>query len=142
MTSRHDYMRDYQRQWARKRREAFFDGKSCARCGSTDRMELDHIDPSKKVHHAIWSWSKVRRREELSKCQVLCHECHSAKTSRFRRVLTDEQVVAIRAGYSAGDSLRKLSRDFCVDRSTIKRAVEGYVHERVEGQRIGDEDAA
>lgn len=73
-------LREYQREWIAERREAFFAGKSCAECGSTDQLELDHIDPSLKVTHRIWSWSAPRRNAELAKCQVLCADCHLLKT--------------------------------------------------------------
>jgi hypothetical protein len=41
---------------------------------------VDHVDPSTKVNHVIWSWSENRRLAELAKCQVLCHDCHVKKT--------------------------------------------------------------
>lgn len=72
--------REYQRKWRAARREEYFKGKACVKCGSTDRLELDHIDRKTKVSHNIWSWSEVRRNEELAKCQVLCYTCHKAKT--------------------------------------------------------------
>jgi|SRR5690625_24298 len=75
-----DRQREYQRNWMRKRREAYFNGKRCEQCGSTQDLELDHIDPSKKLSHKIWSWSAKRRAAELSKCQVLCTDCHWKKT--------------------------------------------------------------
>lgn len=71
---------EYQRNWIADRRKAFFAGKCCAKCGSTNRLELDHIDPAQKVSHRIWSWSTKRQSEELAKCQVLCFECHLKKT--------------------------------------------------------------
>lgn len=74
--------RAYMREWLRQRRAAFFEGKCCGKCGSTDRLELDHIDPSKKVSHCIWSWSEKRREAEIAKCQVLCHECHLEKSKK------------------------------------------------------------
>lgn len=70
----------YQREWCAKRREEYFKDKSCLECGSTYRLELDHIDPDDKLSHRIWSWSKQRRELELSKCQVLCHDHHLEKT--------------------------------------------------------------
>lgn len=70
----------YQRNWIADRRMAFFAGKSCVKCGSTADLELDHVDPSLKVTHRIWSWSVARRNAELAKCQVLCSDCHLEKT--------------------------------------------------------------
>lgn len=72
--------RRYQRKWKAARRAAFYEGKSCVQCGSTEELELDHIDPAAKITHLIWSWSAMRRDAELAKCQVLCCKCHLAKT--------------------------------------------------------------
>src|ERR1035437_4652710 len=72
--------RKYAREWVAKRRVDFFADKRCVQCGSTDRMELDHIDRTQKVSHSIWSWSAKRRNAEIAKCQVLCHDCHVDKT--------------------------------------------------------------
>lgn len=75
-----DKQREFQRKRVANRRAAFFAGKCCVRCGATDSLELDHIDPKLKVSHSIWSWSKERQDAETAKCQVLCHECHLQKT--------------------------------------------------------------
>ena len=72
--------RQYAREWLAKRRAAYFADKRCARCGSTENLELDHIDPTGKVSHKIWSWSTERRAAELAKCQVLCRGCHQEKS--------------------------------------------------------------
>lgn len=81
-----EMQRAYQREWMRRRRRLWFAANGpCRECGSWDRLELDHIDPEKKVHHAIWSWSLQKRSAELAKCQVLCHGCHRAKTNADRR---------------------------------------------------------
>ena len=72
--------REYARRWMAERRASFFKDKVCVTCGANDRLELDHIDPSLKEDHKIWSWSEQRRNEELAKCQVLCHGCHLQKT--------------------------------------------------------------
>ena len=76
--------RKYHREWMKKRRETFFNDKECVNCGSTDDLELDHIDPALKESHRIWSWSQVRREAELAKCQVLCHDCHLVKTNKYK----------------------------------------------------------
>lgn len=78
-------MRAYKRQWIAARRKAWFDANGpCVRCGATQHLELDHINPALKVHHAIWSWSKERRDAETAKCQVLCRGCHQKKTIEDR----------------------------------------------------------
>ena len=68
--------RAYQASWIKNRRKEFFADKSCKKCGETDRLELHHRDPNKKVAHSIWSWSGVRRKKEIEKCDVLCRRCH------------------------------------------------------------------
>ena len=67
-----------------KARGEFFADKVCVKCGSGAFLELDHIDPTQKVSHKIWSWSKVRREAELAKCQVLCRKCHKDKSCEQR----------------------------------------------------------
>ena len=70
----------------KKRRTDWLDANGpCVSCGSSERLEVDHIDPATKEDHRIWSWSEERRATELEKCQVLCHDCHEAKTASDRR---------------------------------------------------------
>ena len=76
----------YQREWCKRRRREFFDGQSCEWCGTIADLELHHRDPSRKVHHAIWSWSAGRRLAEISKCVVLCGGCHDRAHREARRV--------------------------------------------------------
>jgi len=82
-------MRDIKRQRAlqlgymRRARQEFLNGKVCVRCGSSERLEVDHIDrtaKARKTDHAVWSWTPLRRTAELAKCQVLCRRCHWEKT--------------------------------------------------------------
>jgi len=83
---RRAYLREFQRKWMAKRRKAWLDEHpQCVKCGSSERLEVDHIDPATKVHHCVWSWSQERRDAELEKCQVLCRACHHAKTGRESR---------------------------------------------------------
>ena len=77
---RREYLRAYQKVWIQRRREEFFHDKKCVQCGSDHNLELDHIDRTKKTSHRIWSLSKAKREAEIEKCQVLCYECHKAKT--------------------------------------------------------------
>lgn len=72
--------RQFQRERLAARKAEFYRDKCCVRCGSTESLELDHIDRTQKVSHSVWSWSQVRRDAEIAKCQVLCHNCHWEKT--------------------------------------------------------------
>jgi 5-methylcytosine-specific restriction endonuclease McrA len=69
----------YQRNWIQKRRKLYFKNKHCAKCGSTKRLEIDHIDSKTKISNHVWSWSLKRRIQELEKCQILCYICHKKK---------------------------------------------------------------
>lgn len=73
--------REYQRKWIAARRQEWFKDKCCIDCGSTDRLELDHVDPEIKVTNSVWSWSKKRRETELAKCVPRCHDCHAKRSS-------------------------------------------------------------
>jgi 5-methylcytosine-specific restriction endonuclease McrA len=73
--------RAYQREWMARRRADYFHGKICVKCGDNSQLELDHIFPESKLSHCVWSWTKERREQELSKCQVLCAACHQKKSN-------------------------------------------------------------
>jgi len=76
-----DQQRAYQREWyARRRAEWFTANGPCVDCGSQEELQLDHVDPSQKISHCVWSWSLARREVELAKCLVRCTPCHMAKT--------------------------------------------------------------
>ncbi len=57
-------------------------GGKCSKCGSVDGLQFDHKDRSAKTFEIskIWMHSKEKLTEELAKCQLLCGECHYAKT--------------------------------------------------------------
>jgi 5-methylcytosine-specific restriction endonuclease McrA len=77
--------REYQRQWIAKNRAKWIsENGPCKKCGSSEKLEVDHRDPSSKINHNVWSWSEERRAVELKKCWVLCHKCHSQKTADER----------------------------------------------------------
>lgn len=76
----------YQRRWVAARRAGWLEENGpCIRCGDWSNLETDHIDPSRKISHNVWSWSLARRDAELEKCQVLCVSCHREKTAEARR---------------------------------------------------------
>lgn len=68
---------------ATRRREWVTANGPCRGCGCDDyeQLEVDHVDPTQKVDHKVWSWREDRRLVELAKCQVLCVECHGKKTT-------------------------------------------------------------
>jgi hypothetical protein len=121
--------RRYQREWkARRVRElkgAWMAANGpCVDCGSWDQLELDHVDPSTKVSHRIWSWSDEHRAAELEKCAPRCRVCHARKSAtecafgvdNGAAKLTPEIVTAIR---ESPESTQALARRFGVARNTV-----------------------
>lgn len=58
-------------------------GGVCLNCGSTDRLEFDHVLPEDKVFDIAPNLeiSLERLLPELQKCQILCRNCHANKTN-------------------------------------------------------------
>lgn len=80
-----DEQRRFQRERVARIRAEWLDANGpCVDCGSSERLEVDHVDPATKITHNVWSWTEKRRLAELAKCVVRCHDCHLAKTSRER----------------------------------------------------------
>lgn len=116
----------------RLRAEWFASNGPCQSCGSTENLELDHIEPEQKVCHTVWSWAPRRRELELKKCQVLCRACHRKKTSASRergrgaivvklRKITDKQVLKAVLLRQSGMTVRKIAKKFGVCHVTIVR---------------------
>jgi 5-methylcytosine-specific restriction endonuclease McrA len=57
-------------------------GGKCVKCGATEDLEIDHVNPAEKSFTVsmLWSVSKERFEAELSKCQLLCKKCHNEKS--------------------------------------------------------------
>ena len=126
--------REYQRKWIAKRRADFFADKICVRCGNDETLELDHIDPAQKVSHNVWSWSAARRDQEISKCQVLCHDCHLAKTvengdmsygEQRNLKLTEQDIRDIRGLHESGFTYRSIGEKYQIDYGWVGHIVRG-----------------
>lgn len=58
-------------------------GNKCAKCGTTERLEIDHIKRESKkyeVSQMLAISSPAELMEEIKKCQLLCHDHHMEKT--------------------------------------------------------------
>ena len=57
-------------------------GGKCVSCGSTENLELDHINKKDKSFNITQFWSIALEKYdvELAKCQLLCHTCHVEKS--------------------------------------------------------------
>jgi 5-methylcytosine-specific restriction endonuclease McrA len=61
-------------------------GGRCVRCGSTEDLEFDHIDPTTKWFPVGAGMSRAWDVlvEEALKCQLLCPPCHREKGAKDR----------------------------------------------------------
>jgi len=83
-----DKKRKHHVEYMRKRRNQWIeDHGPCAKCGSKEGLEVDHVDPftklvlhNRRLRRDIFELNKSLREAELAKCQVLCHNCHVKKT--------------------------------------------------------------
>ena len=84
-----EYMKKYVLERHRKRMAqaiALLGGK-CARCGSIQDLDIDHIDPATKafsISKKAAGVSEEKFQAELRKCQLLCRACHNDKSIRER----------------------------------------------------------
>lgn len=98
--------REYNCQYYRQRREKFIQqlGGKCAICGSTEQLEFDHIDKtSKKAGIArMMTCNSEDVQAELSKCQLLCKQCHITKSKEHKDIhakISLQEALAIRSDY-------------------------------------------
>ena len=130
-------MREYQnRRRAQLRTEllAMLGGK-CVRCGVTDALHFDHINPESKLFEIASGLDKPRKilLAEVAKCQLLCRSHHNDKTAEELRgrvrinVPHGEQCswtklteVQVREVLSSSLSHRELAEKFGVGRTTIQ----------------------
>jgi hypothetical protein len=85
-----DYNREYHLERYHARMREFIEqlGGKCVQCGSVDELEIDHIDPATKEFTIAsrWGLPDEAMQKELSKCQLLCYDCHKEKSASARRV--------------------------------------------------------
>lgn len=83
MVDMEKFGKEYHKDYWHKRRKKIIDylGGSCAKCGSTENLEFDHIDPNKKSYDISRGMSLKNNKEEIDKCQLLCNICHLEKTT-------------------------------------------------------------
>lgn len=75
---------EYVAKFRTKRRAMIKDylGGKCAKCGNSENLDVDHIDPETKSftigNNLQIKWESMEK--ELDKCQLLCRPCHLTKT--------------------------------------------------------------
>lgn len=125
-----EYHREYARNYYQEKMAAFVKqlGSKCVKCGSTNDLHFDHIEPkTKKFSIACFnSYSKEATQKELKKCQLLCEPCHVKKSKkdgstlqgskRPNYILTERDVIKIKQGLAQGKTGRELAKTFgCSD---------------------------
>lgn len=81
-----DRKREYQREWVRKRRQEYIDkrGGACELCGCTVDLQFHHTDPTIKLTHRIFSYSREKIEKELATCMLLCRTpCHRKEQKKL-----------------------------------------------------------
>lgn len=85
-----EYMREYmKRRYHERKAESIAKlGGKCVVCGTTENLEFDHIDRTKKTMdiNTLWSVNLMRYLEELKLIQLLCATHHQEKTSAEQSV--------------------------------------------------------
>jgi 5-methylcytosine-specific restriction endonuclease McrA len=80
------YHKKYSREYYHKRKKELLHllGEKCVKCGSTEGLDFDHIDPNSREFKIgkLLNYSKERVLQELSKCQLLCKKCHTNKSKK------------------------------------------------------------
>jgi hypothetical protein len=123
------YMREYMKKWIASRRIKAIQqlGGKCVQCGSTERLEFDHIirgsqDPKSRGGQGVmWTFSEKRLQAELAKCQLLCHDCHWKKT------LEDLGIKSAKGTHGTLSAYRYCGPPKCEECKAVKREyMRGY----------------
>lgn len=140
MTYTAQEMREYQARRRAQLRTALLTllGGACARCGGTEKLQFDHIDPKTKLFTIASGLDKPLPAllAEVAKCQLLCELHHREKSAReatgpvnFTRgeehrwsKLSEAQVLE---ALSSPESSREIARRFGVAKSTIQAVRSG-----------------
>ena len=76
----------------KRQREARFQwllenvGDCCTVCGSTERLEFDHLNPSLKRGRISFRANGIERlKQEVDNIQTLCHDCHVKKSTAQKK---------------------------------------------------------
>jgi hypothetical protein len=85
LMGRKEYLRAYHAKIysTNRQRAILLLGSRCAKCGSDDKLEFDHVNSSVRNGRIgpMFGYSWDKSKAELALCQLLCFECHIAKTT-------------------------------------------------------------
>ncbi len=91
-------------------------GNKCASCGSKNKLEFDHLKPSKKKFKIskFIDLDVNELMDEVNQCQLLCKSCHHEKTLKNKEY-----------SFSRHGTITKYKRDNCRCKA-CKQAYEYY----------------
>ena len=108
----------------------------CEVCSSSENIEFDHLDPSKKTHslssYMFWSCNGGvnAMKEEFKKCRPLCRMCHdqhTQKTHKRKYASADEMPT-----FTQAEKQAKRQRQYTDDKAayvlSLKMAIGGCEH--------------
>ena len=125
-----EYMRVYVgKRYHRRRKEAIEKlGGKCAKCGSTEDLEFDHIDRTTKTADIakLWTYKEHLFWEEVEKCQILCKTCHQDKS------IEDLGFTKAKGNHGTISSIRYCKCELCKNakREYMKEYMKTYVRKR------------
>lgn len=72
-------------------------GGICVDCGTTERLEFDHVDPAQKSEeiYKLLYCSDAKLFAELAKCVLRCKPCHTIKTGKEQTGLNADRTAAV-----------------------------------------------
>lgn len=119
-------------------------GGKCTKCGSTENLQFDHIDPTSKDFNISSNLDSVRLWQELMKCQLLCEPHHREKTRQTSYIrpnargvthhnskLRDLDVLYIRGLSELGHLHLDIANEFGVSRMTVGDILNGRTWKHV-----------
>ena len=122
------YMKEYMLKRYFKVREKILKllGNKCVICGSSEKLEIDHIEYKNKSFSIakFHSLTDEKLLEEVKKCQLLCFKCHRRKTIEERGYNTREQhgtMACYRHGHCRCPECRKVWSDYCKEYSRRRK---------------------
>jgi len=83
-----EYMREYMKKRFHQKRAEMIAilGGVCVHCGTTEKLEFDHIFENTKSWDIGKIWGHRKVIAELKKIQLLCNSCHKKKSARYMSV--------------------------------------------------------
>ena len=75
-------LNEYNRKWITNRKNLLKEkmGGKCVKCGTTEHLQFDHINPLEKSYNISNNFFRKDIDKEIAKCQLLCSKCHLEKT--------------------------------------------------------------